>query len=274
MAVTGVTPYGLLRVGGGSRRPPEADPAAAEAWWLGVSFGRWRPGTVALPPVMLPDDPVGWCAHGGLGPGPRNAAALARAALKALPEGSACPEVVIMVVAAPVAPHAWRVADGGVAVAPGCWVRRYAALPADARLGVWVHEIAHALLGWPDLPASPCLMGAGAGRDAARRPAPPGPALALAAGWMTVLPPDAAMPASAIGPGAAMLLEEAARRLLITRDGEEFAIHDADVPGAPLAVGRLAHPDAPLLAAVAGSLGRLRAAEAHEDCGAAGLLVR
>ena len=90
-------------------------------------------------------------------------------ALKALPVTEDCPEAVVMVLAVPVAPHAWRVADGGVAVAPGRWVRRYAALPADARLGAWVHEMAHLLLGWPDLPGSPCLMGHGAAREGGPR---------------------------------------------------------------------------------------------------------
>lgn len=257
MAVTGEARCGLLRVGGGRRPPPEADPAPAESWWRCASFGRWQPRLVALPPVTLPEDPAGWCAHGGLGPGPRNAAALARAALKALPVIEDCPEAVVMIVAAPVAPHVWRVADGGVAVAPGRWVRRYAALPAGARLGAWVHELAHLLLGWPDLPGSPCLMGAGAAREGGRCPAGPGPALALAAGWMTALPADAATPASALGAGMAMVVERGARHLLITREGSDFAIHDRGAPGAPCAVGRLERLDEPLLAGVAGALAAL-----------------
>lgn len=212
---------------------------------------------VALPSVMLAEDPVGWCVHGGLGQGPRNAAALVRTALKALPSSSDCPEAVVVVVAAPVAPHAWRVPDGGLAVAPGRWVRRYAALPAGARLGAWVHELAHLLLGWPDLPGSPCLMGAGAVREDGRAPARPGPALALAAGWMTMLPADAAIPASAVGPDAAMVLDRGTQRLLITREGTEFAVHDRDAPGGPLAVGRLESLEEPLLSGVARALATL-----------------
>ncbi|MBR0673392.1 hypothetical protein, partial [Neoroseomonas soli] len=229
----------------------------AETWWLRASGGRWRPRAVVLPPVMLPEDPARWCAHGGMGPGPRNAVALAHAALKASGVAPDCPEAMVLVVAAPVAPHAWRLPDGGVALAPGRWVRRYAALPAGARLGAWVHEMAHLLLGWPDLPGSPCLMGAGAMRDAARDPAPPGPALALAAGWMTALPADTRLPALAVDEGMALALDRGGQRLLITRKGNTFAIHDRDTPGGPLAAGPLDDLAAPLLAGAGAALASL-----------------
>lgn len=255
--MSGETRFGLLCVGGAGRAPPEADPAEAEAWWRAVSGGRWQPRAVALPLVMLGDDPARWCVHGGMGQGPRNAAALARAALAALPVTQDCPEVVVMVVAGPVAPHAWRVADGGVAVAPGRWVRRYAALPADAHLGAWVHEMAHLLLGWPDLPGSPCLMGHGATRHGGRDPAMPNPAAALAAGWLRSCPMEAALPAGMLMPDEAMALDWGNRRLLITRAGETFAIHDRHDAGPPLATGRLASIAAPLLAGVAPALAAL-----------------
>ncbi len=197
-----------------------------------------------------------------MGPGPRNAAGLARTALLALAEAAPCPvavipESVVLMVAGPVAPHVWRVAEGGVAVAPGRWVRRYAALPAGARLGAWVHELAHLLLGWPDLPGSPCLMGQGALRGGGHDPAPPGPALALAAGWLDLVQPAAAMPACALAEGAAMALDWRGRQVLITRREREFAVHDRLVPGPPLAAGRLADPAGPLLAGVAAGLERV-----------------
>ena len=257
MALTGEAPFGLLAVGGGGRPPPMVDAAAAEAWWQVASFGHWRPRAVLLPPVELAADPARWCAGGGMGPGPRNAAALVRAALLALPCGTDCPPGVVVVVAAPVAPHAWRVAEGGVPLAPGRWVRRYAALPERASLGAWVHELAHLLLDWPDLPGSPCLMGQGAARAFGRDPAPPGPALALAAGWLVAHSPTATEAASDLGPGAAVALDWHGCRLLITRYGEELAIHDQDRPGPPLAIGRIADPDAPLLASAAAALARI-----------------
>jgi hypothetical protein len=254
VAVSGETRFGLLRVGGGRRAAPDADPDPAEAWWRTVSGGRWQPRAVALPPVMLADDPAGWCVHGGMAPGPRNAATLARAALMALPPMEDCPEAIVMVLPAPVAPHAWRVADGGVAVGPGRWVRRYAALPADAHLGAWVHEMAHLLLGWPDLPGSPCLMGHGAARKGGRDPAMPNPATALEVGWLRLSPLVAELPAWMLAPGDAMALDWGRRRILITREDEVFAIHDRDNPGPPLASGRLASLTGPLLAGVVSAL--------------------
>jgi len=260
VAVTGVAPFGLLAVGGGGRAPPEACATSAEAWWNAASFGRWRPRAVALPPVTLAADPARWCAGGGMVPGPRNAAALARAALLALVPAAECPQHVVLVIAGPVAPHAWRVADGGVAVAPGRWVRRYAALPAGASLGAWVHELAHLLLGWPDLPGSPCLMGSGANRGGGHDPARPGPALALDAGWLDLAPAEPRMPACNLGPGAAMALHWDGREVLITSDGGDFAIHDRHRPGPPLASGRLADATAPLLAGVAAALASIAGA--------------
>lgn len=183
----GETPFGLLPVGGGGRAPPSADAqaAAAVAWWARVSLGYWRPCPVPLPPVVLPVHPAAFCAGGGMGPGPRNGPGLARAALATLPPEAArlCPPRVVVVAAAPIAPHAWRIAGGGVAVAPGRWVRRYAALPEGAPLGTWVHELAHLLLDWPDLPGSDCLMGRGALRGGGADPAPPAASLVAAAGW-------------------------------------------------------------------------------------------
>lgn len=190
----GETPFGLLPVGGGGRAPPEPRRAAeaATAWWEGVSGGCWRPRPVPLPDVVLPVHPAAFCAGGGMGPGPRNAPGLVRAALALLPAEAArlCPARVVVVAAAPLAPHAWRVAGGGVAVAPGRWVRRYAALPDGAPLGAWVHELAHLLLDWPDLPGSDCLMGQGARRGGGADPAPPAARLVAEAGWGGRAPGD------------------------------------------------------------------------------------
>jgi hypothetical protein len=250
----GNTPYGLLAVGGGGRPPPAADPTAAEAWWRGASFGHWRPAAVVLPPVMLAEEPARWCGAGGMGPGPRNAAALVQAALLTLPAGTWCPEAVVLVVAGPVAPHTWRIANGGVATAPGGWVRRYAALPADAGIGVWVHELAHLLLGWPDLPGSPCVMGAGAARDAGRNPAPPGAGLAHSAGWFRVRPAAPELIAADIGAGEAVTLEWYGRTLLLSRIERQISIHDAAKPGPPLGSTTITDLTAPLLASAASAL--------------------
>jgi len=257
VALIGETPYGVLPVGGGDKAPPDADAIradaeAAEAWWRSASFGHWWPRATVLPPVRLATDPAAWCAGGGMGVGPRNAPGLVRAALLALPGGTPCPEHVVLVVAGPVAPHAWRVSEGGVAVAPGRWVRRYAALPSGAGLGAWVHEHAHLLLDWPDLPTSPCLMGQGAWRRGG--PAPPCPTLRLAAGWLTLIPAAAALPATALAANVAMSLDWFGRQVLITRNGAEFAIHDRQRPGPPLACGTFADIAKPLLAGVASAL--------------------
>jgi hypothetical protein len=247
MDLNGPTPYGLLAVGGANRPPPAADPLPAEAWWRAASHGHWWPHATLLPPVMLAEDPSRWCAGGGLRPGRLNAAALARAALLALPPGTPCPPLVMLVVAGPVAPHAWRVAEGGVAVAPGRRVRRYAALPAAAPLGAWVHELAHLLLGWPDLPDSNCLMGQGAAAAAA-----PNPALARAAGWLRLLQPDPRMPVVALTPGLAVDLPWPGGALLLTRDGTAVHVHLRDHPGPPVARLPVADPAAPLLSLLAG----------------------
>lgn len=192
-----------------------------------------------------------------MGTGPRNAAGLARAALAALPRATLCPEAVVLVVDAPVAPHAWRVAEGGVPVAPGRWVRRYAALPRGASLGAWAHEVAHLLLRWPDLPGSDCLMGVGAHQGGGHAPAPPGPALALSAGWIELLPADPSLPARALGPARAMALHWQGQDLLITCDGQSFAIHPRHPPAAALAAGPVPDPTLPLLNTVAAALARL-----------------
>jgi hypothetical protein len=55
-----------------------------------------------------------------------------------------------------------------------------------------------------------------------------------------------------------MLLDWHGRRLLVTRQGSDFAIHAADHPGLPLAAGRLDELAAPLLAGVAAALAGLR----------------
>lgn len=205
---------------------------------------------------MLAEDPAGWCAAGGMGPGPRNAAALARRALAGLPPGTACPEAVVLVVAGPVAPHAWRVAGGGVATVPGGWVRRYAALPGPdgGGLGTWVHELAHLLLGWPDLPDSPGLMGRGA---LAPLPAAPEPALALSAGWLRVLPADPGLAAGALAPDAAMALDWHGRKLLLTRDGDRLLLHDRGCAGPPIGEAAIGDAALPALACAAAALARL-----------------
>lgn len=203
-----------------------------------------------LPAVVLEEDPARWCAGGGMRPGRLNAASLARAALLALPPGTACPAVVVLVVAGPVAPHAWRVAEGGVAVARGCRVRRYAALPPEAGLGAWVHELAHLLLGWPDLPGSGCLMGHGAAVAAW-----PNPSLAHSAGWLRLLAPDPRMTVAELMPGDAVDLPWPGGALLLVRDGAAVHVHRRDAPGAPLARVAVGDPAAPLLSLLGGLSG-------------------
>ena len=248
--------FGLLSLGGGGRPAPALDPAPVEAWWAARSLGLWRPRAVPLPPVHLPGELAGWCAAGGMGPGPRNAAGLARRALEALPPGMACPPAVVIVADAPLAPHAWRVAGGGVAVAPGRWVRRYAALPAGAPLGSWAHELAHLLLGWPDLPGSPCLMGLGARRGEGRDPAPPSAPLAWAAGWRRAVDASAGLRVGELDEGRVMPLAWEGRSLLLsagpeTGGGAWLALHAESPPAPPLGLARAVPWERPVLAAAA-----------------------
>lgn len=247
-------PFGVLPVGGGGRSPPDATAAATAAaqWWRRVSHGRWRPRPVMLPPVVLSADPARWCAGGGLGPGPRNAPGLARAALLGLaePARQRCPRRVVIVATVPIAPHVWRVAAGGVAVAPGRWVRRYAAMPDAATLGAWVHEMAHLLLQWPDLPGSPWLMGNGAQRGDGHDPAPPGARLCLAAGWMREVPATAALLAADLAEDEVATLQWGDRRVGISRMADMLVADDLAESGKTLAVVPLPDADTPVLAAV------------------------
>ena len=132
-------------------------------------------------------------------------------------------------------------------VAPKHRVRRYAALPARAALGAWVHELAHLLLGWPDLPGSSCLMGRGAAAAA-----PPNPSLAHAAGWLRLLPADPRMPVAALTQGLAVDLPWHGGALLLTREGAAIQVHLRDHPGPPVARLPAADPAAPLLSLLAG----------------------
>ena len=248
------TAFGVLAVGGGGRAPPEvqAQAMAAAEWWALISHGQWRPRPVMLPGVVMPDDPARWCAGGGLGPGPRNAPGLVRAALLALPQPAreVCPRRVMMVVDAPIAPHAWRVAEGGVAVLPGRWVRRYAAVAASMTLGAWVHEMAHLLLDWPDLPDSPCLMGSGARRGGGRDPAPPGLRLRLAAGWMREVPATAGLLANELATDQVAVLRWGSRRIGFSRAGNAVAVDDLDDGDTPLGIVPLVDGNMPILATV------------------------
>ena len=248
------TAFGVLAVGGGGRAPPEvqAQAMAAAEWWARISHGQWQPRPVMLPGVILPDDPARWCAGGGLGPGPRNAPRLVRAALLALPRPAreVCPRRVMMVVDAPIAPHAWRVAEGGVAVLPGRWVRRYAAVAASMTLGAWVHEMAHLLLDWPDLPDSPCLMGSGARRDGGKDPAPPGTRLRLAAGWMREVPATAGLLANELATDEVAVLRWGSRRIGFSRAGSAVVVDDLDDGDKPLGIVPLADGNTPILATV------------------------
>jgi hypothetical protein len=238
--ITGDTAFGVLSVGGGGRAPPDAmaQAMAASTWWKGISHGHWRPHPVFLPPVILSDDPSYWCAGGGLGAGPRNAPGLARAALLALPESTrqACPRLLMLVADAPLAPHVWRVAEGGVALTPGTWVRRYAALPASAPLGTWVHEMAHLLLDWPDLPNSSCLMGSGAQHGGGNDPSPPGANLRFRAGWMREVPATAELRTGDLDTNDIATLTWGSRRIGFSRTAQGIAWDDLDALGGPSSV--------------------------------------
>ncbi|UFN46880.1 hypothetical protein LPC08_12655 [Roseomonas sp. OT10] len=264
--MTGVPPeasFGVLPVGGGGRAAPAPRAEAVAAWWAACSFGHWRPRAVPLPPVHLSADPAGWCAAGGMGPGPRNAAGLARRALEALPAGTEAPAAVVIVADAPLAPHAWRVPGGGVAVAPGRWVRRYAALPAGAPLGFWAHELAHLLLGWPDLPDSPCLMGQGARRHGGAAPAPPCPPLAWAAGWLRGRAASPGLRLGELTEAEVVPLDWGGRSLLLSSGPEPggpgcwLALHAEFPPGPPLGLLHALPAERPLLAAAAPLLAAL-----------------
>jgi hypothetical protein len=248
------TKFGVLGVGGGGRAPPDAmaQAMAASAWWKDVSHGHWRPRPVFLPPVILSDDPSCWCAGGGLGAGPRNAPGLARAALLALPDSArqVCPRLLMLIADAPLAPHAWRVAEGGVALTPGTWVRRYAALPASAPLGTWVHEMAHLLLDWPDLPESSCLMGSGARHGGGSDPSPPGASLRFRAGWMREVPATAELRAGDLDICDIATVAWGSRRIGFSRTAQGIAVDDLDAPSGPFSIISVPDWKAPLLAQV------------------------
>ena len=252
--ITGNTAFGVLSVGGGGRAPPDAfaQAMAASAWWKGISHGHWWPRPVFLPPVILCDDPSYWCAGGGLGAGPRNAPGLARAAVLALPDSArqVCPRLLMLVADAPLAPHVWRVAEGGVALTPGTWVRRYAALPASAPLGTWVHEMAHLLLDWPDLPTSSCLMGSGARHGGGNDPSPPGAHLRFRAGWLREIPATAELLAGDLDTCEIATLTWRSQRIGFSRMAQGIAVDNLDVPGGPFSVVSVTDWKAPLLAYV------------------------
>jgi hypothetical protein len=248
------TAFGVLAVGGGGRQPPTAaaQAAAAVAWWERISHGHWRPRPVLLPAVMLADDPAYWCAGGGLGARPRNGPGLARAALLELPTPSRhmCPRLVMLVADVPLAPHVWRVAEGGIAIAPGTWVRRYAALPASAPLGTWVHEMAHLLLDWPDLPQSPCLMGSGARDGGGNDPAPPEASLRLRAGWLREVPITATLRADELATDEIATLMWGSRRIGFSRTAHGIAVDDLNALTGPLCVVSIKDWQTPILAQV------------------------
>lgn len=246
--------FGVLPVGGGARAAPDpaAAAAAAAAWWRHISNGHWHPQPVLLPAVTVAEDPARWCANGGVNPGPFNGAGLARAALLRLVERDPrnCPRCVVIVADVPIAPHAWRVAGGGVAVAPGRWVRRFAALPAGASLAAWVHELAHLLLAWPDLPESRCLMGSGAHRGGGRRPAPPAAWLRLGAGWMHEVPASATLTAANLAGDEVVSLQWRTRRLGLSRYDGMIVVDELRSGGRTLAAIPEPAGGGPLLAAV------------------------
>jgi hypothetical protein len=253
-APAGDTTFGVLAVGRGGRQPrgAAAQAAAAAAWWERISHGHWRPRPVLLPAVALADDPARWCAAGGLGAAPRNAPGLVRAALLALPgpARAACPRLVMLVTDAPVAPHVWRVAEGGIAITPGTWVRRYAALPASAPLGTWVHEMAHLLLDWPDLPESSCLMGNGARHGGGNEPAPPGASLRLRAGWMREVPVTATLRAGDLATNEVATLTWGSRRIGFSRTALGIAVDDLGALAGTLCVMPVKDWQVPILARV------------------------
>jgi hypothetical protein len=156
----------------------------------------------------------------------------------------------MLVADAPLAPHVWRVAEGGVALTPGTWVRRYAALPASAPLGTWVHEMAHLLLDWPDLPTSSCLMGSGARHGGGNDPSPPGAHLRFGAGWLREIPATAELLTGDLDTCEIATLTWRSQRIGFSRMAQGIAVDNLDVPGGPFSVVSVTDWKAPLLAYV------------------------
>ncbi len=243
----------LVPVGAGRREPPELDLTPALAWLTRVSHGRYRPALETLPAVHLPSSFDRYRGAGGMGPPPRNSQSLVADVLTALdtPARQRLANAggrLALAVGAPFRPHAWHLAGGGHALGGGVWCRRYAVLPARSPLGTLAHELAHLLLGWPDLAWEPslgedCLMARGAARTGGLDPAPPCAPLLVAAGWRDALPLERGVPVAGLAGSAVGTLSWQGREMTVEHRnsdaGPRLLLYRPGPTGQPRLVGRV-----------------------------------
>lgn len=245
---------------------PSLDLVAAAEWFREASGEAFRPVFPSLAPVDLPLPLAAYRGRGGMGPWPANSqrlAADAAAAARSSLEGAWTEGLpgIVLVVPRGFHPHTWRFRGGGFALGRARWLRRYALLPGDAPLGTVVHELAHLLLGWPDLGRGSglgrdCLMAEGAGAP----PSPPCAPLRLAAGWCRPFPLLRETPLAALDSGGVGAFpSEGPPRLVEARrarsGGGVLLAYAVPEPLAPRLIARIPYGDddlrRPVLALVA-----------------------
>ena len=214
----------------GDETTPSIDVDPVARWFDDVSRGRWRPDFSRLASVRVPHDLARYRAGGGIlagGLGSRDLVEIVVAGLDEKDRTSVADTEGRLLLITPKGfrPHTWKPRPGRAALGSRRQLVRYAVVPEDASAGIVAHELAHLLLGWPDLDRRSgrrCLMGEGA-----RTGATPSAALLLRAGWRNALPLDRFTSAQTISTGGdvvgvvgSIVAEWRDGRLLAWADGE------------------------------------------------------
>lgn len=247
----------------------------ASAWYEAVSRGRCRLDFLRLAPVAAPQPLAVYAVARGRGRWPWNSQALAADIVRALPpegrEALACAcGRVLLVTGGEFLPHTWHVPDGGMPIGRGMWVRRYAAVPADAALGVVLHELGHLAFDWPDLQwprdaETECLMARGATGSRAADPAPPCAPLLVRAGWRDPVPVTREMTVADLQGGVIGAIDWSGLRVLVEAGEDRLLMSTREPVPRMLARVSLMPADAgrPLLSLVAPRLRRLQTGAAR-----------
>lgn len=248
----------------GAGEAPGVDLEAAARWYRERSGGAFEPRFEVLAELEL--ERLGrFRGLGGLDRFPDNAQGLVLELLEAL-DGDGRRRLAelggVPLILAPrgFRPHCWSLPPGRRRLAGGLFCRRYGLLPADASLGVTVHELGHLLLRWPDLErgtgiAGECVMATGAKRGGGRRPAPPCAPLRVRAGWVEAFEPDRGTRLAALADGAVARVGE---QLVELRERPLRLLRFEDRPRPRLAARLPCRPedlDRPLLAVLRFSAG-------------------